>query len=451
MKSRYLLTVLATALILIACDDNTSTLGVDMMPSNDFVSSIYKSYETETRSYAVGDSVLARSNISYLGRFTDPETGTIIKSDFLAQFHCNESFIFPDSVINDSIIGAEVKLFVADYVGDTLTTFKVSVYPLNVIMDPDTHYYTNIDPTKYYDTTQPPIAEKWFTLSDRTIEDEDRWKKDYNANITIPLPREYGQAIYDAYRKDSTILSNTEAWQNSGLPCSKGFYFKLESGDGAIAYIDICQFNIDYRYHNPTLKKDTVGVQQFAATEEVVQETRFENFNLDVLMDVTDATYLKTPAGIFTEVTLPVDSFNVKDTLNTVSLTLTRYNDKVQSDFKLNIPNEVLLVRLDDYNNGFFENYEVADGVTSYITKFTKSSNTFTFSNISKLITTCLEEKKSGKASANYNKVLIIPVSATYDSSKKLVKLSHDFSMRSAKLVGGTDKIKLDVIYSRFK
>ena len=148
--------------------------------------------------------------------------------------------------------------------------------------------------------------------------------------------------------------------------------------------------------------------------------------------------------------TLPVDSFDVKDTLNTVSLTLTRYNDKVQSDFKLNIPNEVLLVRLDDYNNGFFENYEVANGVTSYITSFNKNTNTFTFSNISKLITTCIDEKQKGTASKNYNKVLVIPVQATYDSSRKLVKLSHDFSMRSAKLVGGTDKIKLDVIYSRF-
>ena len=451
MKIRFTLSALCAALLFIACDDNTASLGVDMMPNNDFVSTIYKSYETETRSYAVGDSVLARSNISYLGRFTDPETGTIIKSDFLTQLHCNESFQFPDSVINDSITAAEVKLFVKEFVGDSLTTFKVSVYPLNVVMDPDVNYYTNIDPTKYYDSTQPPIAEKWYTLSDRTIEDSKRWAKGYNNNITIPLPREYGQAIYDAYRKDPSTFANTETWQQSGLPCSKGLYFKLESGDGAIAYIDICQFNIDYRYYAPTLNTDTTGTQQFAATEEVVQETRFENSNLDVLMDVTDATFLKTPAGIFTEVTLPIDSFDVKDTLNTVSLTLTRYNDKVQSPFKLNIPATVLLVRLDDYNNGFFENYEVANGVTSYITKFNNTNNTFSFSNISKLITTCIAEKKKGTASKNYNKVLIIPVEATYNSSSQLVKLSHDFSMRSAKLVGGTDKIKLDVIYSRFK
>lgn len=450
MKIKNISSALFAALMLIACDDNTATLGVDMMPSNDFVTSIYQSYDTETRSYAVGDSVLARSNISYLGRFTDPETGTIIKSDFLAQFHCNEQFAFPDSVTKDSIHAAEVKLFIKDFVGDSLTSFKVSVYPLNVVMDPDMNYYTNIDPTKYYDTTQEPIAEKWYTLSDRTIEDDDRWATGYNNNITIPLPREYGQAIYDAYRANPSILENNENWQKSGLPCSKGFYFKLESGDGAIAYIDICQFNIDYRYYVPGLEKDTLGTLQFAATEEVVQETRFENSNLDNLLNDTEATYLKTPAGIFTEVILPIDSFNIKDTLNTVALTLTRYNDKVQSSFKLNIPSEVLLIRVDDYNNGFFENYEIANNKTSFITKFDDKTNTFTFNNISRLINTCIAEKNNGTATKNYNKVLVIPVSCTYDSKGNLVKISHDFSMRSAKLVGGKNKIKLDVIYSRF-
>ena len=60
-------------------------------------------------------------------------------------------------------------------------------------------------------------------------------------------------------------------------------------------------------------------------------------------------------------------------------------------------------------------------------------------------------EKKAGTATENYNKVLIIPVQATYDSNNVLVRLSHDFSMSSAKLVGGSDKIKLELIYSSYK
>ena len=61
-------------------------------------------------------------------------------------------------------------------------------------------------------------------------------------------------------------------------------------------------------------------------------------------------------------------------------------------------------------------------------------------------------EKRDGKATDNYNKVLLIPVEATYDTNTTLVKLAHDFSMSSAKLVGGLNSnVQLEIIYSNYK
>ena len=291
---------------------------------------------------------------------------------------------------------------------------------------------------------------KWFTLSDRTIEDEDRWSGDYYRSINISLPKSIGQTIYDDYLKNPSHFENTTAWVNSGLPGSKGFYFKLESGDGAIAYIDVSQFNINFNYYDENYKKDTLGTCQFASTEEVIQATRFENSGLEELMENKEATYLKTPAGIFTMLTLPIDSIHTNDTINSASITLTRYNSTVNSEFKLGIPQTLLMVRLDDYENGFFEKYQVSDNESSYVTSFNSSYNTYTFSNISRLLIKCMNEKKNGTATENWNKVLLIPVSATYDSSTKLIRMTHDFSMSSARLVGGKDKVEMDVIYSKF-
>lgn len=450
MKIRNILYVISAGLAMLSCDDNTSTLGVDIMPPHDFVTNEYKTYKLSSESYLAGDSVLARSSISYLGKFTDPETGTVVKSDFLAQFYCAETFSFPDSVINGEITSADLKLFVEDYIGDSLATFKLSVYPLNVVMDADQDYYTNIDPSKYCDLNAEPFAVKWFTLSDRTIEDEDRWSDDYYRSINISLPKSIGQTIYDDYLKNPSHFENTTAWVNSGLPGSKGFYFKLESGDGAIAYIDVSQFNINFNYYDENYKKDTLGTCQFASTEEVIQATRFENSGLEELMENKEATYLKTPAGIFTMLTLPIDSIHTNDTINSASITLTRYNSTVNSEFKLGIPQTLLMVRLDDYENGFFEKYQVSDNESSYVTSFNSSYNTYTFSNISRLLIKCMNEKKNGTATENWNKVLLIPVSATYDSSNKLIRMTHDFSMSSARLVGGKDKVEMDVIYSKF-
>jgi hypothetical protein len=341
-------------------------------------------------------------------------------------------------------------LYVEKFIGDSLTSFKLSVYPLNKILDPEKDYYTNIDPAKYCDTQAQPIAVKWFTLSDRTISDEERWDKDYYSSINITLPASIGQAIYDGYRQNPEIFANTNSWANSDITGSKGFYFKLESGDGAMAYIDIAQFNLYFKFYDEEFKKDTTGVCQFAATEEVIQANRFENSNLKELISDNSGTYIKSPAGIFTIATLPIEELNYNDTINSAKLKFTRYNDKVESKFKLEIPQKLLMVRLDDYINGYFEKYTLVDNVTSYLATFNSSKNTYEYSNIAKLLTHCIQEKKNGTATENWNKVLIIPVEATYDSSNLLVKLCHDFSMSSAKLVGGEDKVKLEVIYSKF-
>ena len=447
---KALLVILSIFFVFTSCDDSTNTLGVGMMPESNFLTKQYQTYGVKTRSYEVGDSVLARTSTCYLGRYSDPETGTVIQSDFLAQFHVLENSLIEDSLlINDSISNCYLRLFYGSYVGDSLASFKVSVYPLDSVMSPYENYYTNIDASSFYDETKEPIVSKWYTLSDRNVDESVRWSsKIYSPHISIKMPRDVGQKIYEAFLDDENIFKNSETWINSGLIGSKGFYFKLEKGDGAIAYITSCR--LDLEFDVPTQKVDSVAGFSLVSTEEVVQANRFDNSNLETLLEDESATYLKSPAGIFTEATLPTSQINITDTINQASLTFTRYNSISQNEFKIAIPQTLLMVRLDDYLNGFFERYTLVDDKTSYLATFNSSTNSYEFSNISKLITTILREKKQGKASANADKVLLIPVVATYDSNKKLVRLTHDFSLTSARLVGGQDEIQLKVIYSTY-
>lgn len=370
----------------------------------------------------------------------------------MAQFGCDENFSLPEKITNDSCYKVDLRLFISNYVGDSLSTFKISVYELDKQLDPEADYYTDINPEDYYDSGKKPIASKWFTINDRTITDSTRWSSSYNNNIRLSLPTDIGTRIIRDYRKNPNHFANTSEWLKSGNPCSKGLYFKLEYGDGAMAYIDIVQLNMYFTYYDEEYKKDTTGVCSFAATDAVVQATRFENSNLDKLLNDNSATYIKSPAGIFTMATIPADEISTNDTINSAKLTFTRYNDAIQSPFRLSIPQTVLLVRLDDYLNGFFENYKVNDSKESYLATFNSLTNSYVFSNVSRLITRMVKEKQQGKANENWNKVLLIPVSKTTDSSGNIVKLNHDFSMSYAKLVGGQNNpIKLEVIYTKFK
>ena len=65
LKFTHLFVWVTALLVLIACDDNTATLGVDMMPKSDLVTKNYQVYDVTTESYPVGDAVLARTTMSY--------------------------------------------------------------------------------------------------------------------------------------------------------------------------------------------------------------------------------------------------------------------------------------------------------------------------------------------------------------------------------------------------
>ena len=419
-----------------------------MMPASDTLKVFYNSYTANTQTYEVTEPILARTSTSYLGQFTDPETGTSMKADFIVQYHITElsGGLFPDNVVDDYVTEMEVLLYVNSFIGDSLASFKVSVYDLDTGLDSNADFYTDIDPTDYYDETSAPLASKWYTLSDRILEQSDREASGYLRSIRISLPREVGQAIYDAYKADKSKFSSTYQWLNSGLPCSKGLYFKLEYGEGAVAYIDFTEVRIKFNSYDE-YGNEVSKYTSLSSTEEVIEVTSFEGSDLSQLAADASCTYVKSPAGLFTQVTLPIDQLSVTDTINSASISFTRYNDTADSQFKLGIPQTLLMVRYDDYKNGFFEKYYVADDKTSYVTTFSSSNNSYTFSNIARLISVCLNERLSGTNSANYDKVLLIPVVTTYDTSKNLVNLNHDFGFNQVRMVKDTE---LNVIYSRF-
>ena len=224
----------------------------------------------------------------------------------------------------------------------------------------------------------------------------------------------------------------------------------------------------------------------FASTKEVIQANHFSNSAL-LAQKVTDAnnngeyTYIKSPAGIFTQATLPLDEIYQKlnnDTLNAVKLSFTNHDQPKVSQYSMDVPDTVLLLREKDFKT-FFEGNQLPDNVTSFVAAHNNvSANQYTFSNVARLVTTCINEKKSArnvaKAQAgsswnesqwekewksknpNWNKVLLIPVTITYDStssssSKTMTGVQHDLRPAYATLVGGKNvEVNLEVTHTSF-
>ena len=463
MKLKYLYIGLLSALIY-SCDDATTGIGDSTIAAGDSIPAGSAIYNVHTRSI-LADSVYARTSTAYLGKYTDPQFGEF-SADFIAQFNCTDNFEFPETV--QEITGIKMRMFYDGFFGDSLNAMRMQIDTLDKVIPEKelSTFYTSVDPTQYYNENSNPVARKAFAAKGTSASDSTIVSYDSYGNATyysyywqdVKLPLTLGQHMFNKYKADKNNYKNAEAFIKNVL---KGFYVHCTHGDGTILYINDMQLHLNFKYliESSSGKVDSLvnGSTIFAATKEVIQANHFQNSDrLKELVEEKDYTYLKTPAGIFTEVTLPIEEIaemHMRDTLNAASITFTRYNEKSESKYPMGIPQTLLMVRKCDMYK-FFEKNETYDDQTSFIAQYVGSSetaNTYSFPNISPLITQCINEKQASKNDADWNKVVLIPVKTETDSNGSIIGLKSNLDMESACLVGGEkNPIKMQILYTTF-
>lgn len=464
MKIKYLIVLLASCL-LYSCDDSTYGIGDSTISSEDPIPAGEAKYFATTESI-LADSVYARTSTAYLGKYTDPEFGEF-SADFIAQFNCTDNFEFPENI--KEIKQLELSLYYTSYFGDSLNNMVLQVDTLDTIIPEKelSTFYTSVDPKKYYNSNVSPIARKAYAAKgpsavDTTYTYTNIYGYTTEQNIcwqNVNLPVSLGEYMYKKYTEDKNNYKDAEAFIKNVL---KGLYVHCTNGDGTILYIEDIELIIyyDYLIKNSAGKLDSIvsGSKVFAATKEVIQANRFQNSErLQELIDeTTDCTYLKTPAGIFTQATLPIEEISEvhkNDTLNSASITFTRYNEKNDSNYEMSIPKYLLMVRKCDMYN-FFEKNDMYDNKTSFLAEYVSTgeeTNTYKFPNIAPLISYCMNEKRNGTADEDWDKVVLIPVKIDTDSNGSVISIRSNLDMESSKLMGGKkDKISMQVLYTTF-
>lgn len=472
MKYRFALAaIMAAATFFAACDEDSGTMGI--VTTQDAVSSFSNNFKITSNSLLL-DSVVGSTSKCYFGLVRDIETGTDIHAEFLAQFHTFEDYELPDyeSIVKNEAgeieaDSVELRLYYGNYFGEGTNPMKMAVFELdreNVIREDQTYYATD-DLTQFLPADATPLASHIFTPSDYTLSESERTSSSHYNNVRVRLPKSFGTRILRAAHEHPEYFRDSWQFIHRVFP---GFYFKLQSGIGTMLTLDVSALNVYFRY---VVKDSTyVGVSRFSATPEVIQSTMFKNDDLQKLISNNQPfTYLKSPAGIATELVLPVNevfSGHENDSISRARVILTRYNDFDETTNALGIPSNLLMVPKARIHS-FFADHQVADGMTTYTTSFASAYNTYTFDNISHLLSRLYRTKlqrmaAEGLTSAQYdakypewNHVVLVPVNiaTTSDSSTgttRQTSVTHDFSLNSIRLVGGTEPIDLQVIYSSY-
>lgn len=490
MNKRFL-TILATCLMLLcACDDDTANIGIDVMPQGDAISASTAIYDLQSETVQV-DSVFANTSTCYLGCAVDPEMRVKTTCNFLAQFHLPADFLLPKidrmvtddegNVVCDSCL---IRINIDDFYGDSLTTMKVFVQELdkNNVMEESQAYYTNIDASKYVDADTKFKKSVTYAITDLARDDDE------SRILKIKMPAEYGALLMRQYYDHPEYFTNSYQFLHNVCP---GFYFKSSGGVGSIFSTSTMALDVYFRYcATDSTGTDSIvdGMQRFGATQEVIQNTHIDSdypgsLTLEDIKN-EDGTYVKTPTGLFTEVTLPISEIvageHYTDSINQAKITLRKYNSEIVSDYALPAPDFLLLVRK-SYMNEFFENCELPNSAESFLSnQYSSTSNAYQFSNISQLVTNLRIERDNGagvekgddEATRNakyaiweaenpdWNKVMIIPVEASYSTttnsyygttSTTLRSVRHYLGLSSARLEGSSDNpLQIEIVYSRF-
>lgn len=493
MKILRLLTVLViAALTFAACDDTTEEIGGSITNKIDNINISDSAFNVTTKSIVAG-AVLSRNNTGLIGNMKDPETGNYVKGDYMTQLSVLPTFSVDTldyiKQANKGSIEADSCYLLVSYnasYGDTIAPMKVTAYEMTKPMAEDQEYYSDYDAFK----------EGWVS------ENNQHWSSNYNLsntsdvkNFKIYLNKEYkkdgkryknyGSYIMQTYAEHPEYFKTNYKFLHNVCP---GFYIKNVGGTGNMAKIWNTELIFYWTRHKTIKAKDgvkdstavSIGYNRFDGTEEVLQLNKIENNteNLEKLasQDQKKCTYLKSPAGIFTEVTLPIEDImkgHEKDTLNTASISFPRLNnDNEDNPYNFATPSTILMVQKDSLQS-FFEKSKLADNRTSYTASYSNTGsykNAYTFQNIANLVSAMYKNKGKGE---NWNKVVLVPVNVittTQGYTTVISKINHDMSLASTRLIVGTDDpdkdytkdaktgkkvasgpIRIKVIYSKFK
>ena len=466
-----------------SCDENTNTMGYSLTSDADRFSLVPDTFLVSTRSIKA-DSVLARSSYCYLGCIKDPETGAYITSDFTTQFTILEneaSYLFAEKQSITSLdatgepIATECNLniIINDYMGDSLAAMKLIVEELDKPIEENRPYYSNFNPEASGYVRKDGLKQaKVYSMTDMTLSDSLRYvrqKNNYYSYISVPLSKQYKAKDGTTYQNYGTYLMRTfykhpEYFKNSISFIKNvcpGFYIKMVDGQGVMAEILNIQLEIKFKYKVDN--KEYEGNKTLYGTEEVMQTTHISNdkSQIDRLVNNNECTYLKTPAGIFTEVTLPVDEIKKghdNDSIISAKISFQRMvenNDKTED--LLQDASELLMIERDSLYS-FFENSNVTNNRTSYLAAYNYTLNTYSYNNISNLINHLYSIRDKG--SKNWNKVVLIPVktsstSSSSYSSSTITGINNEMSITSTRLVGGSANpyapVRISVIYNQGK
>lgn len=457
MKIKTLLTLAIAFLVIsfVACDDNLSQLGTSIQPEGDKILIGTDTIVLEAKTVSFNDSVYARTSYGLLGEYIDPVLGKI-KSDYLCEFYCPENMKFEDNILSiDSIV---LNTDFVYFTGDSVAPMGVSVYGVKDSLK--AFFFTSTDPSKYIGKEPKLYGQKAFTIQD--LPDSTEASSDYSSIKYKYIPTKLDLNIAKDFYKEWKDNPKTFENSNTFKKFFKGVYVTTTFGSGTLININRTELIIFYK--NTVRKADNSADSivhstfRLPANAEVIQMNHIKNeIPEEIFSDYKTKTYMKTPAGVYTSITIPLkdiiekgeNDYGKEHTINAANFKIKGFTEE-EVNSGLSRPASVLFINKDSLPN-FFYNKKLPDNNVSFVVS-RSTTNSYDFGNISTIINHYADYYKD-KSEIPDLEYLIIPVSTTYSTVSSQTVLTDVYNlMYPTSTIFRTDSanMKMSVIYSKY-
>lgn len=462
-KSLYRSLIIAFIAILAAsCDNTLDQIGLSTQPNQDRLTLGLDTLQLYARSVKV-DSMFCRTTSPVLGEYADPLFGSM-KSEYIGEFYLPTGSGFKKGAVIDSV---KTVLIYTTMMGDSLAPMELSVFEVIKSLK-ETNNYTNIDPKEFSDLTAP-IGVQTFTGKNSNFEiltyttDGGTTISLNEYHIDVKLPNALGERFLAEYNKTGHgKMADTDSFREF-FP---GLYYTTSFGNSTIINVDLTSLHVYYHYldeKGSSLNLDTIRTDnlKLSISPEVKQINHIKNSNDELLIENERHTYIKSPAGINTEIIFPISEFHEKlksQALNMVNFTLYAIPDESDSKMvKIDPPEYLLLVNKDSLN-GFFEKRKLQDDITCFMSEqFDSSSYSYQFNNLSTMINYYNMVHKGEPYDLTYYIIPVKPNFTTvqqsiYSTAQQVLVSIHNQMWPTAVMLDKREgSLQLELIFSNLK
>lgn len=450
IKTLLSLAIAFFAVVFVACDDDLGQLGESIQPKDDDINAKGDTISLKAATYSFEDSVYTRTVNGLLGEYIDPVFGKV-KSDYMTELFCPDSMGFKNpnnkKITIDSVL---LKTEFIDFTGDSVAPMGLSVYEVTEPLK--AFFFTSVDPAKYTSNMSKLLGQNIFSIQDLP----DTVISGYHLRtISTQLNLSLGERFYKEWVDSKGTFKDSDTMSKF----FKGIYVTTTFGSGTIISTEQTAFSIYYTYQirnvANTADSAAVGIFSLPVTPEVIQMNRVKNSLPSGMLGQSDVqTYLKTPAGVYTELTIPLkdimNSVGKDRVLNAANFKIKGFTEQEEKSGLIR-PSYVLVINKDSLTNYFYDQRYSASSKTAFVVSRNTTSNTYDLGNLAYVINYYTDYYKN-QAELPDLKYLIIPVNVTASTttSGAITDVFNMMYPTSAILRTDPDNMKMTVISSKY-